>query len=123
MGCPLRHCAVKNRRPDGEILPFGSLVQTGRCTIGDLGGQFGVSRKTACKPLDRYAGGGLAALVPRSHRPHLYPQRTDRPIVQLILGERRLHHAWGAEEAPGKPSTSGLDPCKLSGGSRSQHSQ
>jgi predicted ArsR family transcriptional regulator len=37
-----------------EIIRYVSLAQTGRFTITDLCEQFGISRKTANKHLDRY---------------------------------------------------------------------
>lgn len=88
----------KNLTPMDEIIRFVSLAQTDRFTITDLCAQFNISRKTAYKHLDRYAAGGLAALAPRSHRPHHCPQRTDEQIQKLILAERRLHRTWGPKK-------------------------
>lgn len=81
-----------------EIIRFVSLVQTDRFTITDLCAQFGISRKTAYKHLERYATGGLNALAPRSHRPHRCPQRTAEAIEALILAERRRHRTWGPKK-------------------------
>jgi len=53
-----------------EIIRFVTLVNSGRFTITDLCEQFGISRKTGYKHLERYAAGGLKALELRSHRPH-----------------------------------------------------
>jgi transposase len=72
-----------------EIFRFVSLAQTDRFTLTELCEQFGISRKTAYKHLERYAAGGLKALAPRSHRPHCFPQRTDEAIEALIVAERR----------------------------------
>ncbi len=44
--------------PMEEIIRFVSLAQTDRFTITDLCEQFGISRKTAYKHLERYAAGG-----------------------------------------------------------------
>lgn len=78
-----------------EIIRFVTLAQTDRFTITDLCEQFGISRKTAYKHLERYALGGFKALQPRSHRPHHCPQRTDAEVEALILAERRRHRTWG----------------------------
>ena len=51
--------------------------------------QFGISRKTGYKHLERCAALGLAGLQPRSYRPHHSPQRTDEAVEALILAERR----------------------------------
>jgi transposase len=60
-----------------EINRFVVLAQSGRFSVTDLCEQFGISRKTGYKHLERYAALGMAGLRPRSHRPHHCPQRTD----------------------------------------------
>jgi len=74
-----------------EIIRFVMLAQSARFTVSELCEQFGISRKTGYKHLDRYAAGGLKGLAVRSHRPHQFPQRTDAAVEELILAERRLH--------------------------------
>ncbi|MGH8630117.1 MAG: helix-turn-helix domain-containing protein, partial [Burkholderiales bacterium] len=81
-----------------EIIRFVSLAQTDRFTITDLCEQFGISRKTGYKHLERYALEGLKGLRPRSHRPLCFPQRTDAEVEALILAERRLHRTWGPKK-------------------------
>ena len=81
-----------------EIIRFVTLANSGRFTLTDLCEQFGISRKTGYKHLDRYAAGGLKALQPRSHRPHSFPQRTDADVEALIVAERRLHRTWGPKK-------------------------
>lgn len=88
----------QNVTPMEEIIRFVSLAQTDRFTITDLCEQFGISRKTAHKHLQRYAAGGWKALQPRSHRPHSFPQRTDETVEKLVLAERRLHRTWGPKK-------------------------
>jgi transposase len=77
-----------------EIIRFVLLAQSDRFTVTDLCEQFGISRKTGYKHLERYAVNGLKGLRARSHRPHHFPQRTDEAVEALILAERRLHHTW-----------------------------
>ncbi len=81
-----------------EIIRFVMLAQSARFTMTELCEQFGISRKTGYKHLDRYAAGGLKALAARSHRPHQFPQRTDAAVEGLILAERRLHRTWGPKK-------------------------
>ncbi|MGH8021850.1 MAG: integrase core domain-containing protein [Opitutaceae bacterium] len=81
-----------------EITRFVLLAQTDRFTVTDLCEQFGISRKTGYKHLERYAAAGLKGLEARSHRAHTFPQRTDEAIEALILAERRLHRAWGPKK-------------------------
>lgn len=88
----------QNVTPMEEINRFVVLANSGRFTVTDLCEQFGISRKTAYKHLERYAAEGLAGLQPRSHRPHQFPQRTDEAVEALILAERRLHRTWGPKK-------------------------
>lgn len=81
-----------------EVIRFVALAQTDRFTITDLCEQFGISRKTAYKYLERYAQAGVNGLLPRSHRPHHSPLRTDVEIETLVLEERRLHRTWGPKK-------------------------
>ena len=75
----------QNVTPMEEINRFVVLAQSGRFSVTDLCEQFGISRKTCYKHLERYAALGLAGLQPRSHRPHHSPQRTDETLEALIL--------------------------------------
>jgi transposase InsO family protein len=81
-----------------EINRFVMLARSGRFSVTDLCEQFGISRKTGYKHLERYAECGLAGLQPRSHRPHHSPQRTDEAVTALVLAERRLHRTWGPKK-------------------------
>lgn len=81
-----------------EINRFVMLAQTDRFTITELCEQFGISRKTGYKHLERYEAEGLKGLQVRSHRPHCFPQRTEEEVEALILSERRLHRTWGPKK-------------------------
>ena len=81
-----------------EIIRFVMLAQSGRFTVTELCEQFGISRKTGYKHLERYAVAGLKGLQLRSHRPHQFPQRTAAAVETLILAERRLHRTWGPKK-------------------------
>ena len=88
----------KTITPMEEINRFVVLAQSDRFTITELCEQFGISRKTGYKHLERYAAAGLKGLQPRSHRPHQCPQRTAADVEALILAERRLHRTWGPKK-------------------------
>jgi len=88
----------KNITPMEEIIRFVMLAQSDRFTVTELCEQFGISRATGYKHLDRYAADGLKGLQTRSHRPHQFPQRTDKAVETLILAERRLHRTWGPKK-------------------------
>lgn len=102
-----------------EIIRFVMLARSARFTVTELCEQFGISRKTGYKYLDRYAADGLKGLALRSHRPLQFPQRTAAAVEALVLAERRLHQTWGPKklhkvlevkhgiESPPAPSTIG----------------
>ena len=81
-----------------ETIRFVLLARSGRFTLTELCEQFGISRKTGYKHLERYAADGLKGLHERSHRPHRFPQRTDEAVEALVLAERRLHRTWGPKK-------------------------
>ena len=78
-----------------ELNRFVTLARSGHFSVTDLCEQFGISRKTGYKHLERYASGGLKALQPRSHRPHHSPQRTDEAHRRSDRGT----HSRGAPAA------------------------
>lgn len=88
----------KNVTPMEEIIRFVMLAQSERFTVTELCEQFGISRKTGYKYLERYGTEGLKGLRARSHRPHRFPQRTDDAVEALVVMERRLHRTWGPKK-------------------------
>jgi len=81
-----------------EIIRFVMLAQSARFPITELCEQFGISRKTGYKHLERYAESGLKGLQVRRHRPHQFPQRPDEAMAALVPAERRLHRTWGPKK-------------------------
>jgi putative transposase len=60
--------------------------------------EFGISRKTAYKWLERYVSGGLGALESLSRRPTTSPLRCSGELVAEIVRLRRAHPSWGARK-------------------------
>ena len=81
-----------------ERLRFASLAESGRFEIGKLCSEFGISRKSGYKWLERYRERGSAGLKDRSRAPLRIPGRTDREIEVLIVSERRRHPTWGPKK-------------------------
>ena len=77
---------------------FIMLAHTGRFTITDLCADFGISRKTGHKYLQRYAFDGRLGLNDRSRRPKGCPFTTSQAVEKLILLERRNHRTWGPKK-------------------------
>lgn len=57
--------------------------------------QFGVSRKTAYKWLQRFYQGGMPGLVDWSRRPHRSPFAVSEDVADLVVAARKAHPLWG----------------------------
>lgn len=77
---------------------FVSLAGSGRFTVTELCGQFGISRKTGHKWLARHAVGGMKALEDHSRAPKCVTCRTPVEVERLIVAEKRLHATWGPKK-------------------------
>jgi putative transposase len=72
--------------------------ETGLWTMTELALEYGISRKTAYKWLERYLAAGAEALADRSRRPHGSPHATPDEIVAAIIQIRQRHPRWGAKK-------------------------
>lgn len=77
---------------------FVVLAGTGRFTITELCADFGISRKTGHKYLQRYELEGRSGLKDRSRRPKNSPSATSKEVERLVLKQRRKHRTWGAKK-------------------------
>lgn len=57
--------------------------------------QFGISRKTGYKWIERYQAGGVQALGDHSRAPHAHPHAVSAEVVNAIVAARRRHARWG----------------------------
>jgi transposase InsO family protein len=64
-------------------------------TFAALCRQFGVSRKTGYKWLERYEASGVEGLIDRSRAPHAHRQAVSAAIAERCLAVRRAHPTWG----------------------------
>ena len=69
--------------------------ERGLFNLSELCRQFGVSRKTAYKWLERYREGGEQALADRSHAASTCPHRTGAREMAAIVALREKHPRWG----------------------------
>ncbi len=70
----------------------------GTRSVTELCAEYGISRKTAYKWIDRYIRRGPAGLEDRSRRPRTAPNATDPQVVAALLELRRRHPTWGAKK-------------------------
>lgn len=64
--------------------------------ITDLCKEFGVSRKTGHKLVNRYKNEGVEGLYEKPKLPYYRPNQTPFQVEQLILNLRKKHKTWGA---------------------------
>lgn len=67
-------------------------------TMTELMTQYGISRKTAYKWLERYEAEGVLGLRDRSRRPHASPHATAADLIEAIVDQRHRHPRWGAKK-------------------------
>jgi transposase InsO family protein len=81
-----------------QRLEFIREAETELFTMTELTAQYGISRKTGYKWLERYAADGVDGLRDQSRRPHQSPQATDPELVERLMALRGRHPRWGAKK-------------------------
>lgn len=66
--------------------------------VSELCSEYGISRKTAYKWIERYIRCGPAGLEDRSRRPRHAPNATPSVVVEALLALRRRHPTWGSKK-------------------------
>ena len=84
--------------PMEERLQFVKDVESGLFTMTELTEQYGISRKTGYKWLDRYAATGIGGLIDRSRRPHDCPTATEDEVIDRLVALRKRHPRWGPKK-------------------------
>jgi putative transposase len=70
----------------------------GSHSVTELCADYGISRKTGYKWIERFMRRGAEGLEDRSRRPRLAPNATDPEVRNAILELRRRHPTWGAKK-------------------------
>src|SRR6266446_10387666 len=84
--------------PMEQRLEFIREFVTELFTMTDLTAQYGISRKTGYKWLERYRTDGACGLLDHSRRPHHTPHATDPELVAALIAQRHRHPSWGAKK-------------------------
>jgi transposase InsO family protein len=82
-------CAVEER------MRFVDMVVQKQEAFAAACRQFGVSRKTGYKWLERYEDEGVEGLKDRSRAPLHHPQAVAERIAERCMAVRRAHPSWG----------------------------
>ena len=69
-----------------------------RTNLAELCREFGVSRKTGYKWLERYKSGGVLALRDLSRRPRTSPLGVSPEVIVDLVAIRNAHPRWGARK-------------------------
>lgn len=84
--------------PMEQRLEFIREFETELFTMTELAAQYGISRKTAYKWLERYNADGALGVRDRSRRPHRSPCATEAELVETLVAQRRRHPHWGPKK-------------------------
>ena len=84
--------------PMDQRLEFVREFMTELFTMTELADQYGISRKTGYKWLERYETEGMLGLLDQSRRPHASPHATDPTVMDALVRLRRRHPRWGAKK-------------------------
>ena len=81
----------RQRSPMDERLEFLREYESELFTMTELAAEYGISRKTAYKWLDRYDAAGVRGVADRSRRPHTSPHATDPDLIEAVVAQRQRH--------------------------------
>lgn len=84
--------------PMDQKTQFIADVLRGGLAIVELCDDYGISRKTGYKWIDRYLKEGPEGLRDRSRRPTDSPNGTPPELVHAIIDARRRHPSWGGKK-------------------------
>jgi len=77
---------------------FVSRVESGSSSVAGTCREFGISRVTGYKWLERYREGGGEGLRDRSRRPQRVAAGTDAEQAAALIADRQAHPSWGARK-------------------------
>ena len=87
----------KERSVMDERMRFVIRLKDGE-SMASLCREFGISRKTGYKILDRYEESGLEGLTDRARRPYRYANRLPEQVEAAIVTAKREKPHWGARK-------------------------
>jgi len=81
-----------------EKMRFVLRAKEKECSRAELCRQFGISRKTGYKWIDRYEKEGPPGLADQSRRPAHTPTVVSKKTEQVLVRLRQKHPTWGAKK-------------------------
>lgn len=96
-GTAEEHVPWKESHAVTERMTFVMRLENGE-RMAELCREYGISRKTGYKYLDRFKRDGPEGLFDCSRAPKGRPQTTPESVVKLVLEARRAHPTWGPKK-------------------------
>ena len=85
----------KEVTPVSERLSMCKLANEGHHSVSKLARDFGVSRKTVYKWLDRYTREGAGGIFDRSKRPITSPTSVGADVIDAVVELKETYEDWG----------------------------
>jgi len=102
---PWKECTTMSSRRE-----FVLLAQRSGANLAQLCRNFGISRKTAYKWIERHRAEGMGGLQDRSRRPHCSPDRSTPELEAQILELNDRNPYWGSRKLRALLATDGPLP-------------
>src|SRR5882762_5988424 len=84
----------------------------GDYAVSELAAEYGISRKTAYKWIQRFEAGGASALEDRSRAPRHHPNAVAKEVEEALLQLKAQRPLWGAPKLRRKLELAfGTDHC------------
>lgn len=81
-----------------QKIEFINEWRSGNFNLSELCREFGISRPTAYKFINRYQKKGIEGLLEFDRRPKSHPEQTPSPVEKAIIKHRKAHPRWGAKK-------------------------
>src|SRR5687767_9859736 len=91
----------QERRVMSLKIEFVERATKGDANVAALCREFGISRETGHKWLQRFREHGYDGLEERSRRPGKSPRATAEDVVMAVLELREAHPSWGPKTLVG----------------------
>ena len=99
--------------PMDEKIKFIAAVKSGQDNFAEICRQFGISRKSGYKLMQRYEQDGEQGLKERSRAPHRHPNAISQAMAEELLKAKRRYIRFGPGKVLDRLVLEGHDPEKL----------
>ena len=90
-------CCLGKIRVESKSVSY-NYGRGGKVTFTELCRQYGISRKTGYKRVERYKFWGWEGLGDRSRAPHSHPNSTPQPVIERLIRAKGEHPTWGPKK-------------------------